>query len=69
MVFKREYQINLNFKKKNVGFKNIYVRILEFIIYSEIKIGLIGFQNENAELRSIHARVQNLLVERETPNL
>jgi hypothetical protein len=64
MVFKREYQIDLTFKKENVIFKNIYMTILEFMIYSEIETGLIDFQYENAELMSIHARIHNLLVER-----
>jgi len=53
VVFKREYRIDLAFKKENVRFKNIYVSILEFMRYSKIEIGLIGFQNENAELITI----------------
>ena len=57
MVFKREYQIDLAFEKENVRFKNIYVSILEFMRYSKIEIGLIGFQNENAELITNHARI------------
>jgi hypothetical protein len=57
VVFKRKYGIDLAFKKKNVRFKNIYVSILEFMRYSKIEIGLIGFQNKNAELITIHARI------------
>jgi hypothetical protein len=54
MVFRKEYRTKLAFKMKNVGFKSIEVKILQFMCHSKIEIWLIDFQNRSVELKCFY---------------